>query len=290
MDQPINAPAPFRVENTLLSLSGFGEYNREAFYAAYAPYGLDRITLHTHSDYELLAVLRGSIAIRLPDELIPLEADDLAIVSPKTVHQIDHAVSDDAAWLNLRFSFSRIRSDTHYDTFGRIAEGFRETPVTVRRKTDESLFLLARMKRAWDARRFAPLGGELHGLLLSLFDSSESRPAPRNDSDAFRLNQLSLFIDARFAEPLTTSQLAESLSISKRQVERILRREYGMTLSELLSQRRLAAAQKLLDTTDLPVQEIALRVGFHSPSSFSHAFRKQLGLSPIQYRSRPVIP
>ena len=51
---------------------------------------------------------------------------------------------------------------------------------------------------------------------------------------------------------------------------------------------RLRRAQEFLVSTDLPIKEIAKRVGFENPYHFSTRFRKRLGKSPRQYRRSPA--
>ena len=45
------------------------------------------------------------------------------------------------------------------------------------------------------------------------------------------------------------------------------------------------AAKKLLSSTDLPVNIIAVKTGFSSLSWFSQVFRKQIGLTPMEFRN-----
>jgi AraC-like DNA-binding protein len=53
---------------------------------------------------------------------------------------------------------------------------------------------------------------------------------------------------------------------------------------QFLQERRLAAARRLLLTTDEPVTRICFAAGFESLGSFSWLFRRRFGLSPRQFR------
>ena len=57
-----------------------------------------------------------------------------------------------------------------------------------------------------------------------------------------------------------------------------------MTFSEYLTAHRLKRAKELLETTGLPVLQVAADVGYGSVSQFGQAFRRQYGVSPAQYR------
>jgi AraC-like DNA-binding protein len=78
---------------------------------------------------------------------------------------------------------------------------------------------------------------------------------------------------------------AEMAGTSVRTLQRHLQ-ESGLSYSGLLKDVRYSAAARLLDETDASVLEIALEVSYEDPSHFARAFRRVVGLSPRQFRSR----
>ena len=99
--------------------------------------------------------------------------------------------------------------------------------------------------------------------------------------DALRLK---LYIDAHYAEPLTTDLLAESLHVGKTKLYDICRRRFNTTPIQLVTLVRIEAAQELLTTTRESVKSIAQTVGFTDQNYFAKVFRKEVGVSPSQYR------
>ena len=59
-----------------------------------------------------------------------------------------------------------------------------------------------------------------------------------------------------------------------------------MTYVQYLMQLRMETAKELLRSTDLKAFEIAERVGFADPNYFSFSFKKQVGVSPKEYRAQ----
>ena len=57
-----------------------------------------------------------------------------------------------------------------------------------------------------------------------------------------------------------------------------------MSPGEHITQRRIQAAQELIQTTDYPLAEIARQSGFSSPGYFSTVFQNYVGISPSTYR------
>lgn len=83
---------------------------------------------------------------------------------------------------------------------------------------------------------------------------------------------------------LTLADLAASLHLSIRQTQRLLKRSFGKTFSQKLSEARIAAAAQFLLDTRLSVTEIGERTGFSSIEHFSSSFKRFTGVSPTQYR------
>lgn len=79
-------------------------------------------------------------------------------------------------------------------------------------------------------------------------------------------------------------RLCEQFGLSRSQVYRLFKEEGLDSPSTYLRQFRMEKARILLLETDLRIQEIALDVGFKTPSHFSTRFIETYGLSPKMYR------
>ncbi len=66
----------------------------------------------------------------------------------------------------------------------------------------------------------------------------------------------------------------------------IFSQETGQTFVEYLTAVRLEAAKELLRTSDARMSDIAFDVGYQEPHYFSYLFKKHVGMSPREYRSR----
>jgi AraC-like DNA-binding protein len=97
-------------------------------------------------------------------------------------------------------------------------------------------------------------------------------------------------IDHRLSEPLSLRDVAGELGITPGHLTTVVRRRTGRTVQEWIIERRMAEARTLLSETELPVAEIARRVGISDPGYFSRLFRRTHGASPRHWRSRGIIP
>ena len=92
-------------------------------------------------------------------------------------------------------------------------------------------------------------------------------------------------IDGRYFEPLTVESLAASAGLSRAQFSREFRRAFGESPHRYLLTRRMERAAALLRDTDRTVADICLMVGLSSVGSFTTAFGRIFGMSPLAYRA-----
>lgn len=93
-------------------------------------------------------------------------------------------------------------------------------------------------------------------------------------------------MDRTYAEPLDIPTLARIALVSPAHFIREFRATFGETPHRYLQRRRVERAMFLLRTTDRPVTEICLDVGFTSLGTFSRTFRLIVGEPPTAYRRR----
>ncbi|CAN7574604.1 GlxA family transcriptional regulator [Rhizobium sp. LjRoot98] len=84
--------------------------------------------------------------------------------------------------------------------------------------------------------------------------------------------------------PLSMSALALRAGQSQRQLEMRFARALGISPGSYYLRLRLQTAHRLVSDTQLGIREVALRCGFDSLSSFSRAFKRQYGGSPMKLR------
>jgi AraC family transcriptional regulator len=95
-------------------------------------------------------------------------------------------------------------------------------------------------------------------------------------------------IDERLSDDPTApslNQLAELCDISVRQLTRGFKVSRGCSIGDYIESRRMEGAKRLLVAGE-NVKTIAFTMGFSSPSSFTFAFRRAVGISPSQFRQR----
>ena len=79
-------------------------------------------------------------------------------------------------------------------------------------------------------------------------------------------------------------ELAAQFSVSETSLKNYFRGVFGQNISIYLREVRMKKAAELLTSTRLSVAEIAELVGYMNQSKFASVFKKQFGLSPLEYR------
>lgn len=112
-----------------------------------------------------------------------------------------------------------------------------------------------------------------------------------------RINLTVEYINNHLGEEIDLNTLAEIAGFSPFHFHRIMRAFLGEPIGAFIMRMRVETAAKLLRYTDIPVQEIAWRVGYEVPSSLSKIFKQFYQVSPNEYRNnknhiimKPVLP
>jgi transcriptional regulator GlxA family with amidase domain len=105
-------------------------------------------------------------------------------------------------------------------------------------------------------------------------------PAPAGASTA----DTRVWALGRLDAPLDLATMAGHAAMSVRTFTRRFRDEAGMSPNQWLTQQRVALARRLLETTDLTVDQVAQRVGIGTAASLRLHMSASLGVSPTAYR------
>ncbi|KAA5836364.1 GlxA family transcriptional regulator [Saccharopolyspora hirsuta] len=115
----------------------------------------------------------------------------------------------------------------------------------------------------------------------SQFSVPLSRPAGRRDIDELRV-----WIADHLDADLSARALADRMCLSERHFARVFKQETGTSPASYVEAARVELARRLLETTDLPLDQVAAAAGLGSAETLHRAFRRQLATTPAAYRRR----
>lgn len=99
-----------------------------------------------------------------------------------------------------------------------------------------------------------------------------------------RVREIYCYLTEHLDRRMTQAEIAKEFRISLTALKLTFQCLYGMPIETYLRKKRISEAKRLLRETELPVSEIAHRVGYDSHSQFSAMFRTSEGQSPMMYR------
>lgn len=113
-----------------------------------------------------------------------------------------------------------------------------------------------------------------------------SNPFFKNKRDVKLVQEVRAYLLKHLDEPLPTQQeLAYQFGTNASKLKIGFKAMYAITLSQFITEERLKRAKLLLESVDMSFKQIAYAVGYRSYPSFSRAFKRVYGMSPMAYRN-----
>ena len=92
------------------------------------------------------------------------------------------------------------------------------------------------------------------------------------------------YIRENFRRKVSVDQIADFVGINKAYLQRQYKKYTGQTILETINTLRVQKAAALLANTNLPVQQIAVQVGFANKNQLNYEFKKVVGMTPSDYK------
>ncbi|MBN7809434.1 helix-turn-helix domain-containing protein [Algoriphagus sp. H41] len=246
---------------------------------------------HKHDFYILLLFTAGSGTHSIDVHSYPVEAGATFFLAPGEVHSWQ--LSEDSEGHILFFSSA-------FYSFGFPSKKLLQFPFFSSSERSHLLVLdpedQAKIERLFEALELESestswakkemIRSQLEVLLIALGRAYQAIHGLGMDSHPVqdRSKLLEAAIESHFRSKHQPSFYADLLSLSLKQLNRLSKASSGKTLSQLILDRVILEAQRLLSYSDGTVAEIAGQLGFDDPSYFSRFFRKKTGNTPEQFR------
>lgn len=144
----------------------------------------------------------------------------------------------------------------------------------------EELRLITEKKFYPEKERQREAAEVFHKLVYRLHKSSGTRLVRRT---ALRIKE---YIDTHAEEKTELSELSKVFFMSKTQIHRLFKEEYGISPIRYLIDRKIDVSKKLLENESLKISEIADMLSFSDARHFSKTFFRRAGMLPSEYRKK----
>jgi AraC family L-rhamnose operon transcriptional activator RhaR len=250
------------------------------------------LTEHHHDFLEFSCVAEGGGSHHAGDETIPVSPGDVFLIPEGVSHVFRPSSSPKSPPLIVYNCIVTMAAanDLLNDVPG--GDELRELlalPGIFRAKdrVGEARRLFSSMHREYAAERLGRQAA-LHAGLLQLFVFfARLRQAADEGADmpiSGAMDDVLDWLKQRYASPVSVRELADRLGIGERQFQRLFASRAGMSLTQYVQRLRIDEACRLLLTTDRKIHDIAEAVGYGHTPFFNSLFKKQMGVSPREFR------
>ncbi|TDF41766.1 AraC family transcriptional regulator [Alteromonadaceae bacterium M269] len=137
----------------------------------------------------------------------------------------------------------------------------------------------------WCLTRKLPLWG-ISGEIIGLVGVSQDLRIPDMSGDDYEAISVAIdYAEENICQPPTIDDLAHVAQMSIYQLDRRMKRVFGLTTGQWLIKIRLNQAERQLIETDLPIVSIALNSGYADQSAFTRQFKRTTGMTPSEVRA-----
>lgn len=273
------AARPFSIHHTYVD-----EENGNALY------------LHCHPEAEFFYLEEGEVCFFIEEQCFELQAGDAVFIPPNLVHHADKADGMPCRYSALVFSLDWLSGylGGEGNLYVNLLMDHRFEAIRIFQwENDANAEILRRLSRFREYARLPiqeyelRLLGELMISVQEIFNAVSKEMRYNEKTDAARLGvQRGIdYVMSHYGEEITLDALVESSGYSESHFCHRFKEVTGYTPFAYLNRVRVIKAAELLFTTRDKITQIAGSCGFDNISYFNRVFRKQMGMSPGEYRS-----
>lgn len=242
---------------------------------------------HVHeNELELFYVYAGTGQYMVDNRLYPICAGDIVVCNAGVLH------GEEPSLVRQIYSYSIAVTGAQFEGLppNCLTDRYTNPVVSCGQLADHvgQLMQLIYMLSA-DTAHLGKLCGSLAYSMLLLTQALLNSRARNEAIDemeqpsvlAHRVRQ---YLDEHHSEQITLRAAAERLHISEYYLAHVFKQEFGIPPMQYVMKRRIGEAQELLMNTELPVAEVADRLGYSSVCHFNAMFKKNVGLPPGKFR------
>ena len=95
------------------------------------------------------------------------------------------------------------------------------------------------------------------------------------------------YINKNYSNPyLSLGEIADSVFMTPNYMNGLFKKKFGTTVGQYITNVRIESAKKLIMDRSIKLSEVAVMVGYNDPGYFTKAFRKNVGMSPKDFREK----
>lgn len=247
---------------------------------------------HKHLFYELFLMEDGHAMHNVDFSTYHVKNDNLFLINQEQVHHWAKNISNEIKGYRILFTTAFLQNSfapTNFLFELMYTYQIRYNPlVTISKNNHLNTYAQLLLNEYLQEK---PSLESLKALLFLLLNEikkniivEENKLYPNNQIRMYKLFLQE--IEANYHKDITLKEYAEKVNISTRQLSRMVKQISNTTLNKIIIDRRILQAKRLLKYSDLSISEIAYEIGLKDPSYFFKIFKKNNGISPLEFRKQ----
>lgn len=291
-------PASSKADN-IIEAESIMPQELEVYALKYIRYIVEK--MHVHNFFEVNYVMTGTCRMIFENEVRSLKTGEFCIIAPCSRHDV--TIDDNSVVLSLM-----LRETTFETTFFKLlaqedllAAFFRSILYSGKEaanymlfSTDNSedirnaikdIFMECHVSDTYSNTCAISRIHLLFSLLLRRYaDTIQFYDRQQNAGEHSNFTQVLKYIQKEY-QSISLSELSEVFHYNPAYMSRLIKKNTGRTLLDILTDLKMTKASDLLLHTSLNIEEVATLSGYQSVDHFSRLFKKLHGLSPREYRN-----
>lgn len=239
--------------------------------------------IYLERGYILHFVFKGKGYYKLGSKVYNIKKGD-AFLIPANVHTYYRADMTDP-WHYMWFQISGETAKKFFDSVNLSAI----SPVYHTTDIEKVVAQFENLLSVFDEGNECIYVAELLKLMGIMEQTSLIKTAPKPMSANEYVNMCVTYINANYRNKITVDELCEIANIERSYLFRIFKNQIGISPQKYIIQCKMKTAANLLAIGEFTVAETAKSVGYDDQFAFSKLFKRQFGISPLEYKNRSDI-
>lgn len=257
----------------------------------------DYIDWHWHDEVQYCLVIKGEVLFKVNKDSYVITEGNGIFINSRQVHTSKPVHSHSAIYYCFEFNPNMLCNDTNRGIYHSyilpIITDSKHGATVLQQEHSRSKDILTSIKNVKEIldHRVPTFEMDLLIEIIKIWKNTfldadlpkDSAPIMTREND--RLRNILQFIHENYEEELTLDLISKAVHLSRSECSRFFQKYTGQGLFQYITQYRIQKSLELLGDSQKSIADIAHEVGFKSQSYYTECFKKQLSMTPRQFRA-----